>query len=98
MALRRSNLVAIAVILSVISQIEKCFSEINRQSFPKPFVFGTAASAFQVFLFTLQHSNIYYLFASPLFINIFLNSILKILTTFTFELLFKTRIKTYKNL
>ncbi|XP_014492884.1 beta-glucosidase 40 [Vigna radiata var. radiata] len=47
MALRRSNVVAMAVIVSVIFQIEKCISDINRQSFPEGFVFGTAASAFQ---------------------------------------------------
>ncbi|WVZ10352.1 hypothetical protein V8G54_014882 [Vigna mungo] len=35
MALRRSNVVAMAVIVSVIFHIEKCISDINRQSFPE---------------------------------------------------------------
>jgi len=60
MALRRSNVFAMAVIVSVIFQIEKCISEINRQSFPEGFVFGTAASAFQVF-FPLFNTHIFYL-------------------------------------
>ncbi|XP_028248013.1 beta-glucosidase 40-like [Glycine soja] len=46
MVLRR-GIVATVVVVNVIFQIQICLSEINRQSFPKGFVFGTAASAFQ---------------------------------------------------
>ncbi|TKY69595.1 Beta-glucosidase 40 [Spatholobus suberectus] len=44
MALRRG---IVAIVVVVIFQIQICLSEINRQSFPKGFVFGTASSAFQ---------------------------------------------------
>jgi len=55
MVLRR-GIVATVVVVNVIFQIQICLSEINRQSFPKGFVFGTAASAFQVstFLFNIH--------------------------------------------
>ncbi|KAJ1389836.1 Glycosyl hydrolases family 1, N-terminal conserved site [Sesbania bispinosa] len=45
MALRR-GIVAIAVVL-IFQNIQICLTDINRQSFPKGFVFGTASSAFQ---------------------------------------------------
>ncbi|KAL2349172.1 hypothetical protein Fmac_003172 [Flemingia macrophylla] len=44
MAFRRGIVAIVAVFVNV---TQMCLSEINRQSFPKGFVFGTAASAFQ---------------------------------------------------
>ncbi|KAJ6987642.1 hypothetical protein NC653_020788 [Populus alba x Populus x berolinensis] len=45
MLLRRG--IALVIIVSVAFQIQTCLSQINRASFPKGFVFGTASSAFQ---------------------------------------------------
>ncbi|KAJ0039056.1 hypothetical protein Pint_23520 [Pistacia integerrima] len=39
--------IALAVSVLLVFQIQTCFSQINRASFPKGFVFGTASSAFQ---------------------------------------------------
>lgn len=47
---RGNDLVAIVVVLVVVC-LETCSGEMNRASFPKGFVFGTAASAYQVGLF-----------------------------------------------
>nr|APR63783.1 hydroxyisourate hydrolase family protein [Populus tomentosa] len=45
MLLRRG--IALVIIVSVAFQIQTCLSQMNRASFPKGFVFGTASSAFQ---------------------------------------------------
>ncbi|XP_038707791.1 beta-glucosidase 40 [Tripterygium wilfordii] len=45
--MRRDIVNVLIVVVMVLSEIQTSFSQINRRSFPKGFVFGTASSAFQ---------------------------------------------------
>jgi hypothetical protein len=58
MLLRRG--LALVIIVSVAFQIQTCLSQINRASFPKGFVFGTASSAFQVRFILLIDNTFYF--------------------------------------